>query len=239
MPDIMLLPKIADVLGVTLNDLYGIENKHNDRKVKVDEFPAAAQHMLINFFYEQTGCHHPPFVNFVKAEKNPDTDCFEHIENGRTFGVISDIAGVAFISDKLSIIDSDYKILNNGSIFENKGIASGLKKLSDAGVRKVLRYMYAQSFKDISTHNKDLFDKEFLLCEISLGCNLTEDDGLEAIEKLISMHIIEISVENHITKYIFKKTKAIETAITFKVVERLIGELLRWGCGSLINNGIE
>ena len=48
MPDVMLLPEIANALGITLDALYGIQK--TEVKVKADDFPKAANEHLIEFF---------------------------------------------------------------------------------------------------------------------------------------------------------------------------------------------
>ena len=46
-PDVMLLPNIAEALGVTLNDLYGITNKPKDGIEWVNNFPTVAQDRIV------------------------------------------------------------------------------------------------------------------------------------------------------------------------------------------------
>ncbi|MBO7404011.1 MAG: helix-turn-helix transcriptional regulator [Clostridia bacterium] len=54
LPDVMLLPEIAAALGVTLNTLYGIEEKKEER-VRADDFPEAAREMLGAYFVRHAG----------------------------------------------------------------------------------------------------------------------------------------------------------------------------------------
>lgn len=230
MPDIMLLPKIADALGITLNDLYEIKKEQPDRIVDFDKFPEAAQHTLIHLLREFRDTY------LVEAEKNPDTGRYEHLDKRYTYGCISDKAGVSFISDNLTIIDSGYAILNNGDLFENRENASCLKKLADAHVRKVLAHLYSESFGDFAAYHEDYFEKGFLLEDISHKCGLSEEDALEAVEKLITLHIIDQSVENNTIKYVFYKTKAIEAAVILRLTERLLRDKFAFGCGPLVGH---
>lgn len=41
MPDIMLLPIIADTLGVTIDELFGIKHKVQEKPVNIEETPMA------------------------------------------------------------------------------------------------------------------------------------------------------------------------------------------------------
>lgn len=121
-----------------------------------------------------------------------------------------------------------------------------MRKLCDTNVRIILNYMYSKAFHDapsdlsqlgayLSEYN--LFDAKFYLDELSAACGLSEEATLEAIEKLVSVHVVEVSRENNSTCYIFQKTKAVETAVVFAVVERLVCEQMAWGCGYLIGHG--
>lgn len=243
-PDIMLLPKIADALDTTLNGLYGIADDRRDINEKINEFPRMAHTLTKKLFYEQLSVD--SMKPFVKTEKDSEGSKI-YIKAGCTLGAITYTAGgAAFISDKLSVVSSEFDLKNGGKIFDKREIASGMKKLCDANVRKVLSYMHSEAFKDTPAElsqlavyfgDHDIFEAKFSLEELSAACHLSEDDTLDAIEKLISVHVAEVLHENDKIYYIFKKTKAIETAVAFEVFERLISESFHWGCGYLIANG--
>ena len=238
MPDVMLLPKIANVLGITLNDLYGIGHEAQEGKDmnhKIDEFASETQNLIKTHMYKQL---------FVETETLKEMVNFEHnakdvtkINSAYTLGIFSCISnGAAFVSDNLSVVSSNFEIQNNAKIFDDKSIVSGMKKLCDSNVRKVLSYMYSESFRDAPGEHlffkeNNLHDQEFSPDEISIACHLSEDETLEAIEKLVAIHIVGVSNENHQTRYVFMKTKGIETAIVFRVIERLVKESFSWGCG--------
>ena len=240
-PDIMLLPEIAEALDITLNDLYGIKNDHRDLNEKINDFPKLSQNLMKELFYEQLS------INSIKPFIREDNKI--HVKAGCTLGAISYTAnGAAFVSDKLSVISSEHDLKNGGNIFGKNEIASGMKKLSDTNVRKILNHMYSEAFKDMPSDlsqlaeyswEHDLFDAKFCLDELSVACNLSEEDALEALEKLISVHVVQVLHENDSTHYIFQKTKGVETAVVFAVVERLICESMQWGCGYLIGHGID
>ena len=54
MPDIMLLPEIATVLNITLDDLYGIVKEPEKVSVSADDFPSFCHQKLIELFYYNT-----------------------------------------------------------------------------------------------------------------------------------------------------------------------------------------
>lgn len=250
MPDVMLLPKIADALGITLNDLYGITERQDDGKdqdEKINEFGASTQNLIKTHLYKQLFAGTQAIQYIAKIENSAEN--ITEIKAPYTIGVIPYTAdGAAFISDNLSVVSSDYDIKNGGCIFDSREIASGMKKLCDANVRKILSHMYSEAFKDVPDdlatlhlffRDHDIFDHEFSLDEISAACNLSEEDTLEAIEKLVSLHIVEITHKDKRTRYIFEKTKGIETAVIFHAVERLIRETMSWGCGHIVGHCAE
>ena len=82
----------------------------------------------------------------------------------------------------------------------------------------------------------DYFEQEFTCNEIASAGFMTENEILDAIEKLAAIHIVEITNKDLQTKYVFKKTKGIETAVVFQIVKRLIGESMQWGCGYIVGH---
>lgn len=115
-PDIMLLPKIAKALDITLNDLYGIETDQRDLNERINDFPKAAQKLMKNLFYEQLSVES---MKFCISNEQISDDCKLHIKDEYTMGAISYTAGgAAFISDKLSVISSEHDLKNGRNIFE-------------------------------------------------------------------------------------------------------------------------
>lgn len=239
LPDVMLLPKIAEVLGTTLNGLYGIGEleQQKDKNTLIDEFPLETQNLIKTHLYKRI---------LADTETLKDMLHFEYSDEGKakinstyTLGVHPYTSnGVAFISDGLSVVSSSFEAQNCTDIFNSAEISSGMKKLCDPNVRKVLAYMYSESLKKaingLSDLNQffDMHGKDFSLNEIYTSCDLSEDETLEALEKLIAIHIVVVNQ----TKYYFNITKGIETAVTFKVLERLIRESFGWGCGYIVGH---
>ena len=56
MPDIMLLPEITKALGITLNDIYGIEKEEKTAPVSADEFPDFCYKKLVNYSIKTQRC---------------------------------------------------------------------------------------------------------------------------------------------------------------------------------------
>ena len=66
--------------------------------------------------------------------------------------------------------------------------------------------------------------------ELARSLGISSDDMMEALEKLISLHIVELETNNG-TRYLLHKVKAIEVAVTFRLIERLIHNEAGFGCG--------
>jgi len=240
MPDIMLLPKIANALDVTVGDLFAeriSQTSAQESKVfnekAVHNFPKDAQAVIIDSLCQQTNLVNCNTWDFLKADQNPSTKKYDQIRQFYTMCCLSDTAGAAFVSNTLTMIDSGIKPTDIGSIFEKTEVAAGIKKLSDSNVRQVLSHIcneYFQSTAPFDYKNSEYFTIDIRLNELSHCLGISIDDILEALEKLISLHIVEIETNNG-TRYLLHKIKAIEAAVTFRLIERLIHNEAGFGCG--------
>ena len=237
MPDIMLLPQIADTLEITLEDLFAEHKTKTESSVfnmdAVHDFPKDAQTMIIDALCHQTNLVNCNSWDFLKAEQNPSTKKYDQIRQFYTMCCLSDTAGAAFVSNTLTMIDSGIKPTDIGSMFDKPEVASGIKKLSDPNVRQVLSHIcneYFQSTAPFDHKNPEYFTIEIRPNELSRHLGISGDDILEALEKLISLHIAELET-NDGTRYLLHKIKAIEAAVSFRLIERLIHNEAGFGCG--------
>lgn len=137
-PDIMLLPRIANALDVTLDDLFAehiiltsIQGSKVFNEKAVHNFPKSAQASIIDSLCCQTNLVNCNSWDFLKAEHNPSTKKYDQIRQFYTMCCLSDTEGAAFVSNTITMIDSSIKPTDIGSIFEKAEVASGIKKLSD------------------------------------------------------------------------------------------------------------
>ena len=240
MPDIMLLPRIANALDVTLDDLFAeriIKTAAQESKVfneeAVHNFPKDAQAVIIDSLCQQTNLVNCNTWDFLKADQNPFTKKYDQIRQYYTMCCLSDTAGAAFVSNTLTMIDSGIKPTDIGSIFDKPEVASGIKKLSDPNVRQVLSHICNEDFQSTAPFdhkNPEYFTIEIRPNELSCHLGISSDDILEALEKLIFLHIVE-SETNDGTRYLLHKIKAIEAAVSFRLIERLIHNEAGFGCG--------
>ena len=240
MPDIMILPRIANALDVTLDDLFAehvIQTSSQNLKVfnekAVHDFPKNAQAEIIDSLCQQTNLVNCNTWDFLKAEENPSTKKYDQIRQFYTMCCLSNTAGAAFVSNALTMIDSDIKPTDIGPIFEKPEVVSGIKKLSDSNVRRILAHIcneYFQTTKPFDYTDSEYFTVDIQSHELARSLEISSDDMMEALEKLISLHIVELETNNG-TRYLLHKIKAIEVAVTFRLIERLIHNEAGFGCG--------
>ncbi len=218
MPDIFLLPKIANVLGTTLNGLYGIEEKTeptSDERATANKFPMAANDHLIEYFVKQSGIR----FNFAQSEEENIVYHKKKIYETAycVLECISDEAGAVFAARDISFINTDYKTAGSEDIFVKREIASVLNGLSNPVVRDLLAYMYKESFSDKETSNK-----QFIVTSAAKECGHSEEDVFEAFEKMCAMKLLEAVVnDKHITEYYFLKSRAVFAFTAFKLLEKM------------------
>ncbi len=243
MPDIMLLPRIAGALEITLDDLFTEQTvnhlqteSHVFNMNAVRSFPREAQAMIIDAMCRQTNLINCNSWDFLKVHKNDSTKKFDHVKQYTTLCCLSDMVGSAFVSDDLTIIDSGTSPTDIGSLFQNPEIACGIKKLFDANVRTVLTYIcneYFHSSAPFDSASSEYFMVVLSPRQISNKIGLTEDEVMEVLDKLISLHIVELQINNR-SQYVLHKIKAIEAAVTFRLIERLIHNEVGVGCGEFL-----
>lgn len=242
MPDVMMLPRIADALDVTLDDLFAEHSvplaqteSHVFNMDAVHNFAKDSQALIIDTLCCRTNLVNCNSWDFLKVEQNPSAKQYDHIKQPYTLCCLSNTAGAAFVSDTLTMIDSTTEPTDIGSIFEKPEVSSGIRKLSDANVRRVLSHICNEHFS--RTTPFDCNDPEYFVIdinptELSHSIDLSEEDLLEALEKLISLHIVDLETKNG-THYLLHKIKAMEAAITFRSIERLIHNEVGFACGEL------
>ena len=210
LPDVMLLPELADALGVTLNALYGIEEEKKE-KVRADDFPRAAREALRKYFVEQAGARMPG-----------GTELGEHIN---LLGCVSDTSGTVFLSRDFSFIENTFGMPGSEAVFERAELIPILKKLTDRNALKVFAYMYRTTFErkasDPGTASWE-WACTYTVPAVAADCGLEEDEVLEAVEKLDSLHLIDSkSFHDGVTDYYFSKDYAQFVLVLFRVLDLL------------------
>lgn len=166
MPDIMLLPIIADTLGVTIDELFGIRRKVQEKPINCEETPMAVYDQILNTMWRSGGNN--DFAERAKAQfaKNP----YEHS------GFVSEVAGAVYANKDIALtyLPSDKESLK---LLENEDAAELLKMLSDKNVRLVLAYQFENP------------EKAFTASYVAAKVGISEEEAKAALEKLFDCNL--------------------------------------------------
>ena len=176
-PDIMLLPKISEVLHVSLDELFGKEKA----KVRADAFPESCYNQMVQDFFDQSG------VRIGKTEAKMDiASYFEALQKGCLLGCISDRKGAAVVSAGMAFVDRDFRTEENAELLSTLPVISVLEVLSQNNCRTILAFHYKKAISLESNKRA-----EFTLQEFCDNCGLTETEAFESLEKLTSIQLEE------------------------------------------------
>lgn len=220
MPDIMLLPKIAKILEISLEDIYGIAEEPENISVSADDFPSFCHQKLIDLFYRNEKMR---FSGFSDKE-HPDHQIQKLADECR-IGCLSNIQGAIVITEDLSFIDSNYKAPGSENVIKSQEVSDyTFMYLTDKNFRKVFYYQYKTAFEKSKANNT-----EFTFDEIMNGCCLTEDETRAALQLLKETRINEVNTDTtaKTKKYIFSISNAVYAHAIYKLAE-LLSEDARW-----------
>ena len=213
MPDIMLLPEIVTALGVSFEDIYGMEKSDEKISVSADNFPAYCHKKLIDLFYYSTKMR---FTHIGSSDAEQLNYQIQKLMDGCKIGCISNTQGAIVVTDDFSFIDCNYKAEGSEQIIKSQGADDYLLMyLADKNFRKVFYYQYKAAFEKSKTDNS-----EFTFDEIMNGCNLTEDETIAALRLLKDCHINEVYTDRvtKTKKYVFLISNALYAHVVYKLV---------------------
>ena len=215
MPDVMLLPKIANALNITLDDLYGIVNEPEKVSVSADDFPSFCHQKLIELFYYNTKMR---FTHIGSSDKEQLEFQIKKLMEGCRIGCLSNTQGAIVTTEDFSFIDSTYKVANSENVIKGRTDDYTLIYLTDKNFRKVFYYQYKTAFEKSKVNNT-----EFTFEEIMNGCNLTEDETAAALRLLKDTCINEVYTDTatKTKKYVFKISNALYAHAIYKLAELL------------------
>ena len=215
MPDIMLLPKIATALNITLNDLYGIVKEPEKVSVSADDFPSFCHQKLIELFYYNTKMR---FTHIGSSDKEQLEFQIKKLMEGCRIGCLSNTQGAIVTTEDFSFIDSTYKVANSENVIKCRTDDYTLMYLTDKNFRKVFYYQYKTAFDRSKVDNT-----EFTFEEIMNGCNLTEDETAAALRLLKDTRINEVYTDTatKTKKYVFLISNALYAHAIYKLAELL------------------
>ena len=215
MPDIMLLPEIATVLNITLDDLYGIVKEPEKVSVSADDFPSFCHQKLIELFYYNTKMR---FTHIGSSDKEQLEFQIKKLMEGCRIGCLSNTQGAIVTTEDFSFIDSTYKVANSENVIKCRTDDYTLMYLTDKNFRKVFYYQYKTAFEKSKVNNT-----EFTFEAIMNGCNLTEDDTAAALRLLKDTRINEVYTDTatKTKKYVFLISNALYAHAIYKLAELL------------------
>ena len=215
MPDIMLLPEIATVLNITLDDLYGIVKEPEKVSVSADDFPSFCHQKLIELFYYNTKMR---FTHIGSSDKEQLEFQIKKLMEGCRIGCLSNTQGAIVTTEDFSFIDNTYKAVNSENVIKSQADDYTLMYLTDKNFRKVFYYQYKTAFERSKENNT-----EFTFDEIMTGCNLTEDETAAALRLLKDTRINEVYTDTatKTKKYVFLISNALYAHAIYKLAELL------------------
>lgn len=182
MPDIMLLPVIADFFGVSVDELFG-KPAREERTVSLDDLPEKAYDAVLAIVQKSfLPCDD---VSTSESKKTHETEVSKMktylTEHPRSQSLVfSDKGGAVYVNSDLGIVlrKRGDKSAGMVDLLSNIEIAEFLEDLSDKSYREVLIYLLK---------NKGL---SFTSASISKKCGITIEEADAAINKLIKHGII-------------------------------------------------
>ena len=215
MPDVMLLPEIANALNITLDNLYGIAKEPEKISCSADDFPAFCHQKLIELFYYNTKMR---FTHIGSSDKEQLEFQIKKLMEGCRIGCLSNTQGAIVTTEDFSFIDSTYKAANSENVIKSQADDYTLMYLTDKNFRKVFYYQYKTAFEKSKENNT-----EFTFDEIMTGCNLTEDETAAALRLLKDTRINEVYTDTatKTKKYVFLISKALYAHAIYKLADLL------------------
>ncbi len=162
MPDILLLPVIAGIFEITLDELFSIETKPRGFTA-IEETPFAVYDAILDTMW-------------AWDETNTNTD---HIKNNLSN---SPELHTGFVSIKCGGVYADKNIaltyiadnVTSAKLFSNENAADFLQFLANPNVRKILK------------HQLENRGVSYTVSSVSLKCGIKEEDAKEALESMIN-----------------------------------------------------
>ena len=215
MPDVMLLPEIANALNITLDDLYGIAKAPEKISCSADDFPAFCHQKLIELFYYNTKMR---FTHIGSSDKEQLEYQIKKLMQGCRIGCLSNTQGAIVTTEDFSFIDNTYKAVNSENVIKSQADDYTLMYLTDKNFRKVFYYQYKTAFERSKENNT-----EFTFDEIMTGCNLTEDETAAALRLLKDTRINEVYTDTatKTKKYVFLISNALYAHAIYKLADLL------------------
>lgn len=173
-PDIAIIPTLANALGVSLDEFFGVQKNDPSSPVPADDLPAEVFRRIYQSF---TTLWRLPSLDEAAA------DFFGH---GWRLSCVSNTSGYVTQAEGFGYVDMSFKTPEGGACFENDYAARAAVKLFQKNVRRVLKYEY-----DFMTARNDYVsdDTGHTPAEIAAATGLSEEEILDALDTLVALEI--------------------------------------------------
>lgn len=164
MPDISLLPRIADAFDVTVDDLFGRRTKPPKYIRSWEDLPIWIYDLILNNMWDDDMPRKESFAEYVKKH-------WQTYPNNHS-GFVSQNAGAVYACKDLAL---SYLPRTEDSmrLFESEKAGEFLQFLADKAVRAVLKYQYENR------------TRSFTAALVASKTGLPEEDVSAAFEKMV------------------------------------------------------
>ncbi len=199
-PDISLLPRISEALGIGIGDLF--DGSRERRAVGFGQLPDAAYDAVLSVF-RRARCDFYGIDAVVT-----DARLREVRENISALGLRAVSVnesetghGAVYLSDAFSYVDRGYGSRDSALLLDMRGAGNLLSALGDSDVRRVLKVIYEKRLSaDTASDNVCISDDE-----LTRAAGLSADVVYAAAQKLVSVRLLDAqeSIENgcHVMSY--------------------------------------
>ncbi len=220
MPDVMLLPELANALHISLEDIYGIPKEPEKVSISADDFPAFCYKKLIEHFYHNTEMKSTHVASSDKAQR---TAQIQKLMKNCRVGCFSNDQGAIVATEDFAFLDCTYKAAGSENIIKSTS-GNILSCLSVECFQKAFSYQYKKAFETSKTTNT-----EFTFEEMMKGCDFSREETETALYLLKATNINEISIDekNNTAKYVFLISNALYAHAIYQLV-KLLAEDAAW-----------
>lgn len=167
MPDIMLLPIIADTLGVTIDALFGISHAVQSKPINnYEETPMAVYDEILDTVGK--AFDNDSFAECAKEQFAKTPECHS--------GFVSEVSGAVYANKDIALAYLPSGKESMG-LLENEDTAAFLKIISDKNVRLVLAYQFENP------------EKAFTASSVAAKVGISEEEAKGALEKLFECNM--------------------------------------------------
>lgn len=167
MPDIMLLPIIADTLGVTIDALFGISHAVQSRPINnYEETPMAVYDEILDTMGK--AFDNDSFAECAKEQFAKTPECHS--------GFVSEVSGAVYANKDIALAYLPSGKESMG-LLENEDTAAFLKIISDKNVRLVFAYLFMHP------------EKTFTASSVAAKVGISEQEAAAALEQLYSCNL--------------------------------------------------